>query len=84
LRRSARGWASAQEAGQKTFASAREACDALVQAVRSNNEQALEAILGKGVMSPDKEEARLERQHFLDKYDQMHRLVEEPEGAMML
>lgn len=78
------GLASAQEPSQKTFTSAREACYALVQAVRSNNEQALEAVLGKGVMSPDKEEARLERNHFAEKYDQMHRLVEEPEGAMVL
>jgi Protein of unknown function (DUF2950) len=78
------GLASAQEPGQKTFNSAREACDALAQAVRSDNEQALEAILGRGTLSPDKEEARLERHHFAEKYDQMHRMVQEPEGAMVL
>jgi hypothetical protein len=78
------GLASAQEAGQKTFASAGEACDALVRAVRSDNSQALEAILGKGVMSPDKEAARLERRNFAEKYDQMHRLVRQPEGVMVL
>jgi hypothetical protein len=78
------GMASAQEAGQKTFASVGEACDALVRAVRSDNGQALEAILGKGVLSPDKEAARLERRHFAEKYDQMHRLVRQPEGVMVL
>jgi hypothetical protein len=76
--------ASAQEAGQKTFASSMEACHALYTAVRSENEAALEAILGKGVMSPDKEAARLERHHFSEKYDQMHRLVQEPQGVMVL
>jgi len=78
------GLLSAQEPGQKTFASAAEACDALVHAVQGDNEPALEAILGKGVTSPDKEAARLERHHFADKYAQMHRLVQEPAGALVL
>jgi hypothetical protein len=78
------GLASAQEAGQRTFTSAAEACDALVHAVRSDNAQALEAILGKGTLSPDKEEARLERHNFAEKYDQMHRLIRQPEGVMVL
>jgi hypothetical protein len=78
------GLASAQDPGQKTFASAAEACDALVHAVQNNNEQALEEILGKGVMSPDKEAVQLERRHFAEKYTQMHRLVREPQGVMVL
>jgi hypothetical protein len=76
--------ASAQEAGQKTFASAADACHALVNAVQTNNEQALEAILGKGVISPDKEAARLERHQFAEKYNQMHRLIHEQDGFMVL
>ncbi len=78
------GLGFAQEAGQRTFASVGEACNALVQAVQSNNEQALEAILGKGVISPDKEAAQLERHHFAEKYAQMHRMVRQPGGALVL
>jgi hypothetical protein len=76
--------ACAQEAGQKTFASAADASNALVHAVQTNNEQALEAILGKGVISPDKEAARLERHQFAEKYNQMHRLIREKDGVMVL
>ena len=78
------GLVFAQEAGQRTFASVGEACAALVHAVQSNNEPALEAILGKGVTSPDKEAARLERRHFTEKYAQMHRMVRQPDGALVL
>ncbi|HEY7389648.1 MAG TPA: DUF2950 family protein [Bryobacteraceae bacterium] len=76
--------APAQEAGQKTFTSAADASNALVHSVQTNNEQALEAVLGKGVISADKEAARLERHQFAEKYDQMHRLIQEPNGAMVL
>jgi Protein of unknown function (DUF2950) len=76
--------ASAQETGQKTFTSAADASNALVHAVQTNNEQALEAILGKGVISADKEAARLERHQFAEKYNQMHRLIQEQDGVMVL
>lgn len=76
--------ASAQEAGQKTFSSPGEASNALVHAVQTNNEQALETILGKGVISADKEAARLERHQFAEKYNQMHRLIQEQDGVMVL
>jgi Protein of unknown function (DUF2950) len=76
--------ASAQEPGQKTFSSAADACNALAHAVQTNNEPALEAIIGKGVISPDKEAARLERHQFAEKYDQMHRLIQEQNGVMVL
>jgi hypothetical protein len=75
---------SAQEPGQRTFASPGAACEALLHAVQSNDEQALEAVLGKGVISPDREERRLERRHFAEQYAQMHRLVQQPEGALVL
>ncbi len=74
----------AQEPGQKTFATPAEACQALFRAVQSNDEQALAAVIGKDVLSPNKEEAKLDRHHFSDKYQQMHRLVDEPEGTTVL
>jgi hypothetical protein len=36
------------------------------------------------VISPDKEAARLERHNFAEKYSQMHRLMKEQDGAMVL
>jgi hypothetical protein len=74
----------AQQPGQKTFASPGEACAALFQAVQKQDEQALGAVIGKEVLSPNKEEAKLDRKHFADKYQQMHRLVQEPEGTTVL
>ena len=77
----------AQESGSKTFASAAEACKALVQAVQTNDEKALESILGVGkevTSSSDEVEDKLEREQFSKKYQEMHRLVREPEGNTVL
>jgi hypothetical protein len=74
----------AQESGQKTFSSPTEASHALFNAVQKEDEAGLEAILGKEVLSPEKEAARLEHHHFTDKYQEMHRLVQEPEGITVL
>lgn len=77
----------AQKSGPKTFASAAEACHALHQAVRNNDEQQIEAILGAGkdVTSEGDEAAdKLDRDLFLQKFDEMHRLVKEPDGTTVL
>jgi Protein of unknown function (DUF2950) len=76
--------ALAQQPGQKTFRTPAEACNSLYTAVQNNDEAAVEAILGKDVLSPDKEAARLARHQFTEKYQQMHRLVKEPEGITAL
>jgi hypothetical protein len=76
--------AFAQESGQKTYRSAGEACQALLQAVQHNDEAALETIIGKDVIVRGNEAHKLERQQFAQKYDQMHRLVQEPEGITVL
>lgn len=77
----------AQEAGQKTFPSAGEASHALFSAVRNEDEQAVGAILGaeKDVTSSNDEvEDKLERERFSQKYQEMHRLVREPDGRTVL
>ena len=77
----------AQESAPKTFSSAGEACHALYQAVESENEQAVEAILGAGkevTSSSDPVEDKLEHERFSQKYEQMHRLVREPDGRTVL
>jgi Protein of unknown function (DUF2950) len=77
----------AQEPQARTFSSPTEAVSALVQASRAGDERALEAILGAGkeiTSSSDEERDRLERDQFCKKYQEMHRLVQEPDGSTVL
>jgi hypothetical protein len=77
----------AQDAQPKTFASPSEASDALFQAAQKKDEPALEAILGAGkdvTSSSDEDEDILEREQFTNKYQEMHRLVQEPDGNTVL
>jgi hypothetical protein len=77
----------AQQSTQKTFTSAEEASQELFLAVQSDNQQGLIEILGGGkelVSSNDELEDKVERGQFAEKYQQMHRLVREPEGATVL
>jgi hypothetical protein len=69
---------STQQLTQQTFASAQEASRALFAAVQRNNEQAVMRILGGGkelVSCGDEVEDKSERELFVEKYRQMHRLV---------
>ena len=71
----------------KTFSSPGEASNALFQAVKNEDEQALETILGAGkevTSSSDEIEDKLERERFGQKYQEMHRLVREPDGSTVL
>jgi len=80
--------APAQQAGQKTFPTARGACEALVSAVKSHDQSALMSILGKDakdvVSSGDPAEDKQHQDDFVQKYRQMHRLVTEPDGKTTL
>jgi hypothetical protein len=81
------GLSFAQESKPKTFSSAGEACKALYQAVESEDEHAVEAILGAGkeiTSSSDPVEDKLEHERFSQKYEQMHRLIREPDGRTVL
>jgi hypothetical protein len=81
------GSSFAQEPQPKTFSSAAEASNALFQAAQSQDEQTLEAILGAGkevTSSSDEVEDKLEREQFSQKYQEMHRLVREPDGSTVL
>jgi hypothetical protein len=76
-----------QESQPKTFSSPGEAGNALFEAARSGDEQALEAILGAGkevTSSSDEVEDKLEREQFTQKYEEMHRLVQEADGSTVL
>jgi hypothetical protein len=77
----------AQESQARTFSSPAEASDALFQAAEKQDEPTLESILGAGkevTSSSDEEEDKLEREQFTKKYQEMHRLVAEPDGTTVL
>jgi hypothetical protein len=77
----------AQESQPRTFSSPAEAAQALFQAVQNEDEQAVEAIVGAGkevTSSSDEVEDKLEREQFCKKYQEMHRLVREPDGSTVL
>src|SRR5712691_11416809 len=77
----------AQASEPKTFSSPAEASNALFQAVKNDDELAVGAILGAGkevTSSSDEVEDKLERERFSQKYQEMHRLVREPDGSTVL
>jgi hypothetical protein len=78
----------AQQPGQKTFASAEDASTALVAAAQNNDEKAMLDILGPDakniVSSGDEAEDAENRANFAQKYQEMHRLVKEPDGTTTL
>jgi hypothetical protein len=81
------GTSFAQELQSKKFASPAEASNALFEAAKKQDEQALEAILGAGkevTSSSDEVQDKLEREHFCQKYQEMHRLVRERDGTTVL
>jgi len=82
------GASFAQESPQpRTFSSPVEASDALFQAAQKEDEPALEAILGAGkevTSSRDDVDDKLEREKFSQKYQEMHRLVQELDGTTVL
>ena len=74
----------AQQQGQKTFSSPEEASKALVTAAQSNDEKVLLDILGPDgkqvISSGDEIEDADGRATFVQKYQEVHRLVNEPDG----
>lgn len=78
----------AQQKGQKTFPSAEEASNALVTATQNNDEKAMLDILGpeekQVISSGDEAEDAEARTNFVQKYQEMHRLVKEPDGTTTL
>jgi hypothetical protein len=78
----------AQQKGQKTFSSPQDATNALVAAAQSNDEKTMLEILGPDekqiVSSGDETEDALHRANFVHKYQEMHRLMKEPDGTTTL
>ena len=78
----------AQQPGQKTFSSPEDASQALVTAAQSNDEKTMLNILGPDgkqiLASGDETEDATSRANFVEKYQEMHRLVKEPDGTTTL
>lgn len=75
--------AAKAQGGQQSFATARQAIEALVAAARTNDITALSAILGPGseklLSSGDAVADATARRNFVASYDQQHKLI--PDGA---
>lgn len=78
----------AQQPGQRTFSSAQDASDALRTAAQNNDDKALLEILGPDakqiISSGDPTEDAENRANFAQRYQEMHRLVKEPDGNTTL
>ena len=78
----------AQNTEQKTFASAQQAVDALVAANKDNNVAALTQILGPDasslISSGDDTQDQKDRAHFVEMYEEHHRLVSAGAGRQTL
>ena len=74
------------QSGQKTFASPQQASEALYAAVRNKDLPEVQAILGDPELTStgDNETDELERERFVQKYAEMHRLVREGKGSTIL
>jgi hypothetical protein len=77
-----------QQKDQKTFSSAEEASKALYNAAKASDEKALVEILGpKGrqlISSGDAAEDAENRAAFAKRYEEMNRLVQEPDGSVTI
>jgi hypothetical protein len=77
--------ACAQQSNERTFATPGEAVLALYSAVKDNDQAALAAIFGTNsgdvLHSGDEVEDKKAGQDFLQRYEQMHRVVIEPDGT---
>jgi Protein of unknown function (DUF2950) len=78
----------AQQPGQKTFPSSEQASNSLVAAMQGKNEKALLELLGPDgkriISSGDEIEDLHTRADFVQRYLEMHRLVNEPDGTTVL
>lgn len=78
----------AQQGGEKTFAMPGDAVLALYNAVKSNDSQALNSIFGSNagdiLHTGDDVADKNMAANFISRYDQMHRLVIEPDGTATL
>jgi hypothetical protein len=79
--------ALAQQSAPATFSSAADAAEALLKAVQSSNEEAIAGMLGgpsELAASGDAAQDKLDRQTFVHKYQEMHRMGRDADGSRTL
>jgi hypothetical protein len=78
----------AQQPGQKTFASAEDAGQALLVAAQSGGQTAMLEIFGPAatalITTSDSDQDQKIRDEFVAEYKEMHRIVQEPDGTTTL
>ena len=77
----------AQQSAPATFSSAAEATQALFRAVQDNNEAAIASLVGGSTeiaSSGDAAQDKLDREMFVHKYQEMHRLGRDADGSETL
>ena len=78
---------NAEPSDQQTFASAMEASKVFFEAVRANDGELIVKILGgptELASSGDKNQDKLDRECFVQHYQEMHRMVREDDGKVIL
>jgi hypothetical protein len=76
----------AQSSNQNTYPSAEAAAEALFRAVQARDEKGLSQVLGEDedlFSAEDEGQQGIDRQRFVEKYQQMHRLAREPDGTVL-
>jgi hypothetical protein len=79
--------ARAVRSGQPTYPSPEDAASALFQAAQSGRDQAVQKVLGADeqlVSSGDAATDKQDRERFVQKYQEMHRLARQPNGTTVL
>ena len=79
--------AFAQSPAQPAFPSPADVCQSLFQAVKDNDVAAVARILGGPTdlaSSRDNSQDKIDRELFVGKYEQMHRITRDPDGSMTL
>jgi hypothetical protein len=74
----------AESANTLSFVSAEQAVEALYRAVETDDQSTMSRLVGRLASSDDMIQDKADRQLFVQKYAQMHRLVAEPDGTTVL
>jgi hypothetical protein len=74
----------AENANNLSFTSAEQAVEALYKAVETDDQASLSRLIGPLSSSDDMVQDKADRQLFMRKYAEMHRLVKEPDGTTVL
>jgi hypothetical protein len=70
----------AESAKEPSFTSAEQAVEALYKAVETDDQATISRLVGPLSSSDDVVQDKADRQLFVQKYSEMHRLVKEPDG----